>query len=60
MSMKGSDASCIPLCLLHHDQLDGRVPLAGGVGRGLFCRLYSIDLERTAAWFFERWSNSNA
>jgi hypothetical protein len=32
-SMKGTDASCVPLCctgLRHHDQLDGRVDLPSG------------------------------
>ncbi len=42
--MKGSDYSCVPLCLRHHDELDGRRKVAGRYGREAFESHYGIDL----------------
>lgn len=45
MSMKGSDASCIPLCPTCHDMFDGRRKTpAGEVGREAFIRYYGVPV----------------
>ncbi len=59
MSSKGSDASCVPLCLEHHDQLDGRVKLSPTIGdltpRGRFQVLHRVNLANEATDLFLEW-----
>lgn len=66
-SMKGSDASCVPLCCTghcHHQQLDGSVDLPNGEkgnkrmpdGRFRFEHFYRINLASFIRALNERWT----
>jgi hypothetical protein len=54
MSSKGPDSSCVPLCLLHHDVLDGRRQGAGCLG------LDRSFLRGVAEGFFRAWKRKHA
>lgn len=56
MSQKGSDASCVPLCPRHHDELDGRIP--GAHGLGAFDLQYGVNLPGIAAAMFDLWKRT--
>ncbi len=57
MSSKGSDASCVPLCVRHHDQLDGRSIIFVGAGtpKTKFEMWYAMDLAERSQEFFMEW-----
>lgn len=54
MRSKGPDSGCAPLCLLHHDQYDGRAKLPNGEfgGHANFERFYGLDMKCEAAAHF--------
>lgn len=59
MSSKGSDASCVPLCVDHHNHLDGRTHpwgTGGPLGRLGFQDFYGINLASEAADLYREWS----
>ncbi len=55
-SSKGPDSSCVPLCVYHHDELDGRRKLPFVNGRKGFEGIYHVNLEEEASIFFAAWS----
>lgn len=66
LALKGSDASCVPLCCTghdHHGQLDGRVRLPSGEmgnkrmpdGRYRFEHFYRLSLASYVRALNERW-----
>ena len=56
MSTKAPDYTCVPLCLRHHDEFDGRRPIGhAGTGRETFQRVYHVDLTIWAEAFHEMW-----
>lgn len=58
-SSKGPDSSCVPLCVKHHDELDGRTKMPYGYVRGAFEALYGVDLAEIAASLFAVWQARN-
>ena len=56
MSMKGPDSSCVPLCPLHHDVFDGRVPCAHGLGA--FDLEFGVNLREIAEALFDLWKRT--
>ncbi len=53
---KGTDQGTVPLCLVHHDEYDGRRKLANGwVGKKAFEVFYSINMAEQAAQFSARY-----
>ena len=51
MSMKGSDASCVPLCVRHHLEFDGKIR------NGSVSELQRSEFQEAAAVFYFRWRN---
>ena len=45
---KGPDSSCIPLCLAHHDEMDGRLSTRVTT-KAAFAEKYGLDLVKEAA-----------
>ena len=56
--MKGSDASCVPLCPFHHDIFDGRIK--GAQGLGAFDLEYGVNLMEIAAALYDLWKRTKA
>ena len=51
---KGPDSSCIPLCKIHHNEMDGRLSTKITTKQA-FAEKYGLDLAAIAAEHYERY-----
>ncbi len=51
MRSKGSDASCIPLCRFHHQEMDGQLMTSIST-KAKFAAKYKLDLSAIAAEYY--------